>query len=153
MVWQHTLNVVSYNINENLYHIQNNETSSISLWRENSSLFRVIEFDRFLSLLTGSDYTLIERRFLPIFDELLANEIEIKPVKIYRKLTGETWDSYAELIIKEHIIVDKNEIRFNQECNVWQYKHHLFLSESMGTRINKMSKGSLILINGFARFG
>jgi len=142
-----------YNMNKTIYNIRNKKASSINLWRETPSLFRVIQFDRLTSLMTGSDYTLIDKLIVPAFDELLTNEVEINPAKIYRKSTGESWDSYFELTIKEHIVVDKNEIRFNNECNIWQYKHHLFVSKSLGQRVEQISKGDLMFVEGFSRFG
>lgn len=84
-----------------IYNVSNKENSRVNLWRSDSETFTIIQFDKFTPILIGSDYTIVNESLVSVFDELLSNEIEIKPIKIVRKSTEEQWDNFCELIIKE----------------------------------------------------
>lgn len=136
-----------------IYYTSSKQSSEVNLWRVDSETFRIIEFDRLTTLMTGPDYTIVNEQLIPAFDELLKDEIEIKPIKITRGATGEEWNEFHELFIKEHIDPEKIKIANENERSVWHYKHHLFVSESLKNKLIANSDGQLEFSEGFSQFG
>lgn len=135
-----------------VYNVSSSKISRINLERIDEKNFRILEFDEFTLLLIGADYTLIDNLLIPAFKRLRKDEIEIKPVKIFRKATGQKWDNYCELIIHEHIEPEKVEIIDTNENSIWQYNHHLFVSDELMEILKKLSKDELIFSVGFSHF-
>ncbi|WP_044213121.1 hypothetical protein [Flammeovirga sp. OC4] len=136
-----------------IYHTSNKITSSINLWRVDNNTFRILSYDKLTNLMTGSDYTIVNEKLVAAFEDLLADEIEIRPIKIVRKATGEAWDGFHVLIIKEHINPDKIKITDENERSVWQYNHHLFVSESMKNKLEFEFNAKLEFSEGFSHSG
>src|SRR5688572_32809152 len=91
---------------DQIYHVSSATVSKLNLWKETDGRFRVIEFGEFVPLLDGGDYILIDKKFVSAFDSLLKNEVEIKPVSIYRMATGDEWNNYSQLIIHQSLNPD-----------------------------------------------
>lgn len=136
-----------------IFNVSNLEVSTINLWKIDDQTFRLIQQGTLQLLLIGSDYTLIEKSLIRVFDHLLKDEIEIKKVKIIRKATGEEWNNYYELNIKEHIDPEKIKIVDPNERSVWQYQHHLFVSETLKNELKKVAGKKLSFSIGFSHFG
>jgi hypothetical protein len=83
-----------------VYEVSNLEKSEINLWKTNEDQFRIIEYGLLTPILIGLDYTLIDKTYITVFEKLLSDEIEIKPVLITRKSTSEEWNNYYEIDIK-----------------------------------------------------
>ena len=123
-----------------IYNTSSKEVSGIKLWRIDAKTFRILQFGKFTPLMTGSDYTIVAKALLSAFDELLFEEVEVKPIRIIRKATGEQWNDFFELNIKEHIDPDKIKIVDENEQSVWQYNHHLFVSEPIKKKLEALSE-------------
>lgn len=72
---------------DQIWHVSSKTRTKLNLWKEEKNHFRIIEFGKFTALLTGSDYTLIHKSMISAFDLLLSDQLEIRPVRIYRKAT------------------------------------------------------------------
>lgn len=102
--------------------------------------------------MTGSDYTIVSKELVVAFEELLADEVEIRPIKIIRKSTNEEWNGFYELIIKEHIDPEKIKITNENERSVWQYHYQLFVSETLKNKIESEIRGAFEFSEGFSLF-
>ncbi|MEQ9165094.1 MAG: hypothetical protein RLO12_02460 [Fulvivirga sp.] len=136
-----------------IYCASNKDLSRINLWRVDNNTFRILEYDKLTAVMTGSDYTIVNDKLVSAFNDLLSDEIEIRPIKIVRNGTGEVWNGFHELIIKEHIDTEKIKITDENERSVWQYKHHLFVSESLKNKLELEFDGELEFSEGFSHFG
>jgi len=140
-------------IKKMIYCTSNKANSKINLWRVDNNTFRVLEYDKLTAVMTGSDYTIVNSKLVSVFDELLSDEIEIRPIKIIRKSTSEEWNGFHELIIKEHIDPEKIKITNENERSVWQYNHHLFVSKDLKNKLEIEFKNELEFSEGFSHFG
>ncbi|WP_306644035.1 hypothetical protein [Sanyastnella coralliicola] len=136
-----------------IYNIAAKTHSSINLFRLDENTFSILKYDEFALLMTGFDYTIINQQLVSVFDELMSNELEIRPIRILRRVTNEKWDEFFELIVKEHIDIDKIKIVDENERSVWQFDHHLFVSESMKNKIERKFEGEFEFSEGFSHFG
>jgi len=135
-----------------VYNVSSSKISRINLLRIDEKNFSILEYDEFTPLLIGANYTLIDNLLIPAFKWLGKDEIEIKPVKIIRKATGQEWNNYCEIIIHEPIDPEKIEIIDSNKNSVWQYNHHLFVSDELMKRLKKLSKEELTFSVGFSHF-
>jgi len=144
---------LSKNENNIIWNIVNKNYGRMKLWKSVNGEFRIIEMGAFKPLLTGSDYTLLDEKFISVFEDLLADEIEFKRAKIIRKRTGETWSNYFELDIKEHINPEKIKIIDTSFERIWQYQHHVFISSELKERFINLGKNIFNFNQEFSHFG
>lgn len=135
-----------------IYCVSSKKSSRINLWRVNKATFRVVEFDTFTTLMRGSDYTILHEKLTSAFDALPKDEIELIPVKIYRKATNEEWDGFYELVIKEQITPETIHMANEKDRSVWQYDHYPFVSERIKHKLEAESDGKLKFSVGFREF-
>lgn len=137
----------------NAFCVSNNNWTYLNLWKTDENKFRVIQFGEFRTLLRGSDYTLIHKKCLPVFELFLKDELELIPIKIERTKGSKVWDDYYEMKIKKYITPE--EIKFIDESGeqVWQYEHHLFVSEEIKNKLEQVPQNELTFSLGFSEFG
>ena len=89
------------------FYVKNKNGSSLNLWRTEKRKFQIIKNGRFLDLLTGSNYILIHKKYLTIFESISSDLVEILPVKIFRKANDKSRDDYFEVKIKKQFTIDE----------------------------------------------
>ena len=136
-----------------IYHTSNKEISGINLWRVDNSTFRILKYDNLTTVMTGSDYTIIHYKIVSVFVELTSKEIDIKPIKIIRLATNEDWNEFHEITIKNHVDPETIKTLNKDQNSIWQYKNHLFVSESLKNRLESKISDDLEFSVGFGNFG
>ncbi|MEO0331631.1 MAG: hypothetical protein AAF223_08085, partial [Bacteroidota bacterium] len=96
--------------------------------------------------------TIVDKQLVTAFELLLNDQIEINNIQISRNSTGECWDNFAELKVKEHIYPDKLKIVESTGKRVWQYHHHLFVTSELKKKLEQFSNGELEFSEGFDLF-
>ena len=135
-----------------IYHAASKLVSGINFWKEDNQVFRVIQFGEFIPIMVGIDYTIIDNSLIKVFEALSSSELEIEPVKIFRKATNEWWNGYSELLIKEHI--DPENIKYADETkgSIWQYFQYIFVSEKLKERLESIAEDQIMFSAGFSHF-
>lgn len=136
-----------------IYSVQNREISRVNFWRTGDGNFRMIQVGEMKPLMTGSDYTIVRNDFAEVFNDLLSDEIEIKPITIIRNSTGDFWNEYSELQIKECIDPEKISMLSGHEHDVWQYGHSLFVSKRIKEKIELLFTNKFDFFEGFSAHG
>jgi len=134
------------------FYIGSNEISH-NLWRVSEDTFRIIEYNNFTPILVGSDYTIIDEVFMPAFDLLFKEEVEIFRIKIKRFSTDEIWNNYVELKIKNYINFENYEREAQTNKDIWQFKHHLIVSEKIKKELEKINNNQLCFLLGLGHWG
>ena len=127
----------------NYYVLQNQTISNTLLWRTDPASYKVIQFDEMTPILYGSDYTLIENRFLKAFDQMLMDQIIITPVTIYRKATEEVWNNYSELIIKNQLVFNTLEQIDPNSHEIFNYYGLILVTPPVRRIIDEIPNNSL----------
>lgn len=136
-----------------IYYISNKTISSLHLWRSDPTKFRITKFDHFQPLLSGTDYILIHKDYITVLNRIDKNQLDIQPVVICRASTGEEWNQYYELKIKNEVTSENiNSLNVDGD-NIWQFDNNLFVSEKIKDELIKMSNGKLIGTPNFSLFG
>jgi hypothetical protein len=136
-----------------IYHVACKYGSGPLLWFGDDRRFRIIQYNELTPLITGPGYTLITPKYLPAFEGLLQEEVEIIPASIYRLATHEEWNDYFQLLIHKTIrpkMIDR--IQSTHE-NIWQYEGYLFVAQRIKDKLAKLSTGELQFSPGFSHFG
>lgn len=136
-----------------IYFVQNRVSSSVNFWRTDDGRFQMIQAGKMTLLMTGSDYTIVHYSFAKVFEDLLSDEIEIQPIQIIRPSTGEVWNEYSELQIKEYIDPEKISMLSGHEHDVWQYRHSLFVSKRIKEKIELLFTNKFDFFEGFSAHG
>jgi hypothetical protein len=117
------------------FYVKNRNGSSLNLWRTEKHKFQIIKNGRFLDLLTGSDYILIHKKYLPIFASISSDLVGILPVQISRKVNDKTRDDYFEIKVKKQFLMTELSLFGKDEKVVWsfptQYQLKLIVSEAI----------------------
>ena len=135
-----------------IYHAASKLVSGINFWKEDNQVFRVIQFGEFLPIMVGIDYTLIDNSLIKVFEALSSSELEIEPVKIFRKATNEWWNDYSELLIKEHIDPENIKYADKTKGSIWQYFQYIFVSEKLKERLESIAEDQIMFSAGFSHF-
>jgi hypothetical protein len=136
-----------------IYHVTSTSGSGPLLWTDTEKRFRIIMYHKLTPLITGPGYTLIIPKYIPAFEGLLKEELEIKPAIIYRLATGEEWKHYYQLMIHKNIHPKTiHNINILHE-NIWQYNGHLFVAKKIKEKLALLSSGELQFSQGFSHFG
>ncbi len=130
------------------FYVKNKNGSSLNLWRAENRKFQIIKNGRFLDLLTGSDYILIHKKYLTIFESISSDLVEILPIKIFRKANDKTRDDYFEVKIKKQFTIDELAFFGKNEKVIWffptQYQMKLMVSESIKLELENIDKEKFI---------
>lgn len=101
----------------------------VGLFKLKTGDFQFTTEGDFKTILSGYDYILVKSRIANLLTENAPEHLRSRPVKIFRKATGEEWLDYSEIEIK-------NEIEF------WKY----FETDCPGISVYHMMN-SMILIS------
>jgi hypothetical protein len=130
-------------------------TSTAKLARLDSGEFQVWEPGILGSLLCGFDYILAAA---PIAEALVAAcgaDIEVRPARIIRRATGESWSSYVEIIpIAELEGADDLPRARLSTTRAWHYRRgHLFVNGEAMKLLAGLALPDLSFSPGFGQFG
>ena len=129
-------------------YVKNKNGSSLNLWRTEKRKFQIIKNGRFLDLLTGSNYILIHKKYLTIFESISSDLVEILPVKIFRKANDKSRDDYFEVKIKKQFTIDELSLFGKNEKVVWffqtQYQLKLIVSDAIKIELENLEKEKFI---------
>jgi len=126
-----------------VYFVSNEEYTTLNLWRLEKDKFRIIEFGKFNILLSGIDYVLIHKDYVEVFKEVLESKLEIIPVKIERLSTGEIFDDFYEMKIKQRFSYKRVNVSERKGDKVWGGYGSLLVSTNIKIKLEKKSKGEL----------
>ena len=135
-----------------IWNVVNHETTSLNLLRTGERTFRIIQFDEPRFILTGSDYTIVDAQLVSAFELLLTDQVEINPIQILRRSTGEVWNNFIELNVKKHIDPDKIQLAKPTGEQIWQYHHELFVSSELKKKLEQLTNGELMFSEGFSYY-
>lgn len=130
------------------FYVKNKNGSSLNLWRTEKRKFQIIKNGRFLDLLTGSNYILIHKKYLTIFESISSDLVENLPVKIFRKANDKSRDDYFEVKIKKQFIINELALFEKNEKVVWffptQYQLKLIVSDAIKIELENLEKEKFI---------
>ncbi len=130
------------------FYVKNKNGSSLNLWRTEKRKFQIIKNGRFLDLLTGSNYILIHKKYLTIFESISSDLVENLPVKIFRKANDKSRDDYFEVKIKKQFTIDELSLFGKNEKVVWffqtQYQLKLIVSDAIKIELENLEKEKFI---------
>ncbi len=85
---------------------------NVNLIRLKDGRYQVAEFGSFKKILDGDGFPLIDNEIAKVLKENAPDQIELRPVEIFRRANNQKWTNYSELITKRTIDVqsyDKTE--------------------------------------------
>ncbi len=135
-----------------IYYWSSANSNDSVLWREEDGNFRIHEWGKMNPLLIRFDYTLINSKYAHLFENLPGDQIELSPVIITRKATGEVWNNYLELIIKKEINPETIHLITPKGMQIWAFNHSPFVSEELMVKIEKVNTGEFRFSLGFSEW-
>lgn len=125
---------------------------SVNLWRMEPGKFQVIEQGHYTSILNGHNYTLIQKKYLPVFENI-PGEVTIGPVTIVDTVKKTTNTDYIELFING--IIPPETINNEDAAGVkaWVFQGHLFVSTALRGILEDIRGCDLQFHPGFGLWG
>ncbi len=133
-----------------IYNLSNSAPGQPSLWQVSEKEYTVHEYREFTDLICGGHPTLIHNNYLSVFAQVSEDQLEIKPVKIIRKSTNETWENYSLLIITNHISQKNIDTLEPSGLKIWDHHCHPFVSAELKLKLEELPFNKLSFSEGFS---
>jgi hypothetical protein len=141
-----------FNLQMNIWHIENKVLPVIRLWPTDKENFQVTEKGTAGALLTNANYSIIDKKYAPILSQL-SNQVSFHEVKIFDFVLKTAYHNYIELKIEHSItpgdIKDKN----SEGQKIWQCGGEVFVSGELKDEFLKISTDDFTFTPGFQFFG
>jgi hypothetical protein len=136
-----------------LFHV-GSRTSSANLVRLDAGDFQVWDPGEFGSLLCGADHILATTALANALQGACGDDIEVRPAKIVRLSTGESWSSYMEIIPLAELAGPDDLPRARQSTRrAWHYAHsQLFVRAEVRDLLAALDLPDLVFSPGFRQF-
>jgi hypothetical protein len=135
-----------------IWHVENKTWTKLRLWRMDTGDFRVTEAGTYEPFLTNATYTLVDKRYSSVFEQL-NNQVIITPVKIHDYLTKTANDGYIELKVLNQISLETIERLENSGRKAWVYNGELFVTSELKNELLQVSEQAITFSQGFSKFG
>ena len=127
------------------------ETTQLLLWRIDAKSFRVVQFDKPVSLLTNHDYVLMDKKFNKVLEKL-TTQIQNREVIIHDKVRNATLDNYIELEIANEISPASIDKMDDKGLKIWRYGDYVFVSDELKTELENIGSQDFEFTQGFSQF-
>ena len=82
-------------------------TKPVSLIKLKDGRYQLIELGKFKPILDVHECFLIDNRIADLLEKYVSDQIKLSKVLVFRKATGQEWENYSELIIKNEIMYEE----------------------------------------------
>lgn len=135
-----------------IWNLHTTSWTKFLLWRTSETKFRVVQHGEPLTLLTNSDYILIDKKYQSILHKL-NGQVTFVPVTIVDQVRQLTFDNYLELKILNQIRIDQIKPVESNGLKIWQYSdQYVFVSSDLKQEFQKVSKDEFEFTIGFSHF-
>jgi hypothetical protein len=122
------------------------------LRRTSETKFRVVQHGLPLTLLTNSDYILIDKKYQTILENL-AGQVTFSTVTIIDEVRQLTFDNYLELKILNQIGIAQIKTADSGGLRIWRFSdEYVFVSSDLKQEFQKVAKDEFEFTLGFSNF-
>jgi hypothetical protein len=124
----------------------------VRLWKIDNHNYRVIEQGDYLPILGGPNYTLLKKKYAPIFSSL-NDLVTFHSIIIHDTVLKLNNTDYVELLSSKTITPGTIQNEDSSGLKVWTYKGSLFVSDELKTIIEKHTNQEFQFHLGFQTWG
>jgi hypothetical protein len=135
----------------NIWSVQNKNCRQLRLWRIDEDSFRVTEQGEYSPLLYNATYTLINKKYALIFQDLIG-QVNVRPVLIHDFVLKTANTSYVLLTINNSIDPETIKNAGSTGQRAWTYNGYLFVSNDLKKMLNDLGQDEFEFHPGFSMF-
>lgn len=135
-----------------IWHLNSAYRTSLSLWRVSEAKFKVVQQGQPLTLLTNSDYILIDKKYKTIFDKL-KEQVTTRPVMVIDEVRKLIFDNFIELNILNEIQFQEPDKLDSKGLKIWRFSEgYVFVSTDLKYEFQNMNDQEFEFTVGLSNF-
>lgn len=135
-----------------IWNLHTSSWTNLLLWRTSETKFRVVQQGEPLTLLTNSDYILIDKKYQIILNNL-TGQVIFNPVTIIDEVRQLTFANYVELKILNQIEIEQINTLDSRGLKIWRYgDENVFVSSDLKQEFQKVTNDEFEFTIGFSNF-